>query len=160
MSRMINQVLALAAGFALFLGVAHADPVNLGKLTLNGVAPGDTVAHVQQALGKPAAVKGSKKQFLLYNKGAWNRLTLELGTDGKHVAFIQNGSALSLSGKKILKIGDPTSLIDVALGKTPHSVREKVDSFEWVYKQTRTMLIVVVKDNHVADLILGNKDEP
>lgn len=153
---MKKLALAITLIFVFAICPAFADGVDLSKLSLNGVAPGNSAAQVRQALGRPSQVKGSKGQFLLYRKGAWSRLTVELGDD-KHVTFVQNGSSLSLGGRVILNVGDKKSRIDSALANTPHETREKIDSWDFVYMQSDRMLVIVVKNNRVADIMLGAK---
>lgn len=136
-------------------GPAFADTVDFSSLTVNGVAPGQTVAQAKGTLGEPAEVKGSKKQFLVYSAGAWNRLTLEL--DGDSVKFVSNGSSLALDGQEILKIGDPVSRLDTVLPGAPHESREKVDGWDFYYPQAGRMLIVSAKDGKVVDVMMGTK---
>lgn len=154
----MKSICALVVAILLLAGgVAFADPVDFGKLSVNGVAPGDTVAQVKGVLGEPSQVKGSKGQFLLYPAGAWGRLTLELTADGQRVAFVDNGSTLALDGRDLLKLGDPASQRETALPGLSSQAREKVDSWDYYYEQGDRMLIVVVKDGKIADLMLGAK---
>lgn len=139
----------------LFAGPAFADPVDFANLTVNGVAPGQTVTQVKQTLGEPSEVKGSKKQFLVYTGGAWNRLTLEL--DGDAVKFVTNGSTLALDGQEVLKIGDPVTRLITLLPGAPHESREKVDGWDFYYPQAGRMLIVSAKDGKVVDVMMGTK---
>lgn len=148
----------LAALLALPLlagGPAFADAVDFSTLTVNGVAPGQTVAQVKGTLGEPAEVKGSKKQFLVYPAGAWNRLTLEM--DGDCVKFVSNGSTLALDGKPVLAIGDPVTRLDTLLPGAPREALEKVDGWDFYYEQAARMLIVSSQDGKVVDVMMGTK---
>lgn len=147
-------LVALIALVALTSAAARAE-IDVAGLSVNGVSAGDTVDQVKKALGEPAHVKGSRGQFLLYDQGAWGRLTVELDEDGKHVQFVANGSSLSQSGKVVLQLGDPAASIEEVLAGTDFEKNEKVDSWEYVVVQPKAMLIVVVKDGKVAGLMQG-----
>jgi hypothetical protein len=142
-------ILPLVAVLALALSPARA-AIDLSKLSLNGVTPGDSAAHVQQVLGKTPLVKG---KFLVYSKP---KLTVELksASDPK-VVFVRDGSTLSQGKSVLLEAGDPVSKIAAALPGVKPKVREKPDTTEYYFHQGKRMLVVVVANQKVSGFVLG-----
>ena len=134
---------------------AAGTPVDFSKITVNGVAIGNTPAQVAKSLGAP------RRQVPLYleyrNSTPLGRVTVELSKDKKLVNWVRNGSTLAVSGHKVLQAGDPASKIGKVFDNSiEHEVTTKLDSTDYVYKQSGTILVVVVKANKIAGFMFGS----